>query len=138
MLPTVSNLPLKALQGISSNLTAAKLWPSCVILSHFLLYHQNSIRGKNFFEFGSGYAVPSMVALRAGAKHAFLQELPIASLLEMQRQILLANGLEGSFDQVPFRWGQTLTDFHKTDHNIEFFIAADCIYDRQGIILSSF
>lgn len=83
-------------------------------------------------------AIPSLTALKAGiVERVYLQELDIESLLAMQRIIFAENSLQTSppsFNQVPLKWGAMPKDFlaaHPPE-SIKLFIAADCLYERNG------
>ncbi|PJF19783.1 hypothetical protein PSACC_00436 [Paramicrosporidium saccamoebae] len=72
--------------------------------------------------------------MKCGASGVYLQELPIGSLLEMQRTLFAMNGLStdlGAFRQVTFKWGTFPLDFVKEAPEIGLFMAADCIYDKN-------
>ena len=109
------------------------------MLTHFLLYHQKFFqdqRGK-IFEFGSGMAIPSLAALKSKTVDGvILQELNIQSLLEMQRLIFDAHGLneQSGLMQLPLKWGTfPPTDFlEQHGKDIRIFVAADCLYERNG------
>lgn len=80
--------------------------------------------------------MPSLAARKSGiASAVILQELPVESLLSMQRTIFAANNLEAgppSCVQVPLRWGELPETFH-LDHpgDIGLFVAADCLYEKN-------
>lgn len=80
-----------------------------------------------------------MVALKSSlSQKVFLQELDIPSLLTMQETIFSANGLlidSTMAEQVPLAWGTFPVDFvksHQEDGGIDIFIAADCVYEKNG------
>ncbi len=72
------------------------------------------------------------------SKKAFLQELDIPSLLAMQETIFAANGLlidSIMAEQVPLAWGTFPVEFleaHHEEGGIDIFIAADCVYEKNG------
>lgn len=129
----IIHIPLaKIKSSISANLTAGKIWPASLVLSHFILHHRAWLQGKRIWEWGSGMAIPSLVALKScKVQGIVLQELNIAALLEMQKVIFSDNNLPitaPSFCQVPLKWGDLPTE--NIDH-IDLFLAADCLYERN-------
>jgi hypothetical protein len=132
--------------GVIGNLTAARVWPSSIVLAIFLLHHKEFITEKWIFELGSGISIPSMAAILSGAaKGAYLQEMNSRMLLDMQRFVfrinnlkscvhIAANDLEKNHNcqiiQCPFLWGEIpdLTSIFATNGYPSLFIAADCIY----------
>lgn len=72
--------------------------------------------------------------MKCGASGVYLQELPIDSLLVMQRALFSANGLSTDssvFRQVALKWGTFPLDFVEEAPEIGLFMAADCIYDKN-------
>lgn len=117
-------------------MTAAKVWPASIVLAHFLLHHKSTLAGRWIFEFGAGKAVPSLAAKLSGiVSSVFLQELPIDSLLAMQRSIFAANHLftsPPSLVQVPMKWGQIPLQMPLEFPTVKgIFVAADCLYDKD-------
>ena len=104
-----------------------RIWPSCLILCQYLT--TLDLQGKAVLDLGSGTGLASLMALKCGAKHVYLQDIPgDEEIRRIQGRLMEANGVEpGRYTTVPLMWGDPPTT---TREGIDLIVSADTFYEE--------
>ena len=112
-----------------SNLSDQKCsftWPSAISLSRYFCSHPEVVCGKRILELGCGTGVPSIVALKLGAKKVILTDTETS----FAARTIQLNDLISS-ENVKFlnyNWGSISPLLHDVG-SIDLIIASDCFYE---------
>mmetsp|Transcript_107892 Transcript_107892/g.186049 ORF Transcript_107892/g.186049 Transcript_107892/m.186049 type:complete len:357 (-) Transcript_107892:1046-2116(-) len=80
------------------------MWPSALVLGHYIFKHRCSFVGRRVLEIGSGTSLPGIVAAKVGAS-VTLTDRDDEVVLKNIRTICQLNGLEHIVDVSPLTWG---------------------------------
>lgn len=85
------------------------IWPGSRVLADFLSENSSLFTDKTVLELGAGAALPSLVALRLGARNTVITDFPDESILANIRHELQANHMTRSAGLsshvIGFQWG---------------------------------
>jgi len=122
-----------------SDTIGTRLWPSSVVMSHFLLFQKQRINGKVLMEMGSGTSLPSLVACKfTSPSKIYLQDFPNEEIISIQKRIFEKNRVDDkNVEIISFGWGEMPELIQK----IDLIYSSDSLYQGKGtniIILEHF
>ena len=114
-----------------SDTIGTRLWPSSVVMSHFILFHQQRMNDKVLMEMGSGTSLPSLVACKfSSPSKVYLQDFPNEEITGIQKRVFEKNRVDDkNVETISFGWGEMPELIQK----IDLVYSSDSLYQGKGI-----